>query len=304
MKKLMPIFVLLMSLSALAQDYYSEEFQKCYSKEMQKVQDKQMSCAKKKNPSQQQKCYQDAVAMNQKSVSLCEKKAKTAAEKMAQKENAKKEKEKKFEENKASNAKVADESSNVFALEKISSNIKTVKIGKLEWMSENLNIDISGVLKQMGGDAVCYLGKSENCEKYGKLYNYVAAVGVCRGDGWRLPKANDYYDVFASVFDVVDEDSLDMKDLLAVFRDPSFKNGTNQTGLSIVAGGFRAGYDNQGMGDYGIYWTSTEGTGLAKAFAVQKGLRKSNLEDDLTHVFVDMSMTNFFSVRCVRDIAE
>jgi uncharacterized protein (TIGR02145 family) len=45
-------------------------------------------------------------------------------------------------------------------------------------MAENLNYDVSG--------SGCYDNKTENCQKYGRLYDWPAAMTVCPS-GWHLP---------------------------------------------------------------------------------------------------------------------
>lgn len=68
---------------------------------------------------------------------------------------------------------------------------KTVKIGNLWWMAENLNYAYLQPVADMDSGSFCYNDSLEYCEKYGRLYPWAVALGICPS-GWHLPWYEEY----------------------------------------------------------------------------------------------------------------
>jgi len=58
-----------------------------------------------------------------------------------------------------------------------------VKIGTQEWFGDDLKYETP--------KSFCYDNNSENCNQYGRLYNYYEAKSACP-IGWRLPTESDW----------------------------------------------------------------------------------------------------------------
>ena len=154
---------------------------------------------------------------------------------------------------------------------------KTVKIGNLVWMAQNLNYQTS--------DSYCYKNNSANCTKYGRLYTWAAAMdsagtwstngkgcgygktcsvastgsatlvrGVCP-EGWHLPTQTEW----ETLFNAVGGESVAGTKLKSTSGWYSNGNGTDAFSFSALPAGYSSedgGYYSEGH--LACFWSSTE----------------------------------------------
>ena len=165
---------------------------------------------------------------------------------------------------------------------------KTVTIGSQTWMAENLNFAAKG--------SKCHEDKSENCEKYGRLYNRETTLKACPS-GWHLPNDEEWQ----KLVDIAGGDKIAGTKLKATSgwddNDGKPGNGTDEYGFSALPGGRGFSDDNDGdIGYGGNWWTSTESN------ANHAYYRSMNNYSSL--VFRQESgSSDVFSVRCLQDYA-
>lgn len=160
---------------------------------------------------------------------------------------------------------------------------KTVQIGPLTWMAENLNY-------RTKWDSYCYEKDSANCEKYGRLYTWDAAMKACP-DGWHLPTKAE----FEALIDFAGGEKVAGMNLKSKDGWKQSGNEADIFGFSALPAGFtnRDGYSHL-MNDYAFYWSATENGGY-DAYGMYLG-----------HNFVGVHLDDFtkyygFSIRCVKD---
>ncbi|MBA7518084.1 hypothetical protein ES705_10150 [subsurface metagenome] len=185
-------------------------------------------------------------------------------------------------------------------------NAQSVKIGNKEWMTKNLNtstfrngnpIKEAKTAEEFGkaGDneqpAWCYFENDlENGKKYGKLYNWYA-VNDPRGlapAGWHIPNDEEW----TALTDFLGVASTKMK---SKYGWEENSNGTNESGISGLPGGFRSISGNfYAIGEYGYWWSSTESRrphAWTRPLGYYSGYVIRNY----------LNMKLGFSVRCLRD---
>ena len=185
---------------------------------------------------------------------------------------------------------------------------RTVTIGTQTWMAENLNYKTA--------NSFCYEDKANNCEKYGRLYSWAAAMdsvgefglngkgcghdttcspeyplrGICP-EGWHLPVQDEFEELFAAV----GGDSVAARVLKSKMGWNDDGNGTDEFGFTLLSTGYRNGsgeYYFEGIGSN--FWYSMEFDEF-KAYAV-------TIYDDADRVYREnLSKYLYLAVRCIKD---
>jgi len=121
---------------------------------------------------------------------------------------------------------------------------KTVKINGKVWMAENLNCDVEG--------SHCYDNETENCNTYGRLYDWCTAMAVCPR-GWHLPSNEEWQ----KLVDFAGGEWNAGKYLKA--KDGWIEsNGEDKYGFSALPGGREENDTFIAIGNFGLWWSSTE----------------------------------------------
>lgn len=161
---------------------------------------------------------------------------------------------------------------------------KTVKIGKQTWMAENLNYKMQ--------DSYCNKDNESNCEKYGRLYTWSAAVNACPED-WHLP-SNDEWD---ALFYEVGGFSTAGKKLKSTSGWVYNGNGTDDFVFSVLPAGtsqsFGKGYI--AVGYSAGFWSYTKNVDNIHEYIM-------DFHHDYDYVYISNPFKNEkYSVRCLKD---
>ncbi len=160
---------------------------------------------------------------------------------------------------------------------------KTVKIGMLTWMAENLNYKTDS--------SYCYGDKSSNCTKYGRLYTWDAAKTACPA-GWHLPTDAE----FGALYINVGGQFTAATKLKSTSGWGSACNGTDDYSFSALPAGYRH-RDEEYYSEISsaFFWSSTE-YDSDRAYSI-------NLKYDDYTVQRNFSYKNVgYSVRCLKDL--
>jgi len=180
-------------------------------------------------------------------------------------------------------------------------NYRTVQIGNLTWMAENLNRNT--------GNSLCYDNSNLNCAIYGRLYTWNDAMTVCPS-GWRLPTDSDWDNLMLTVGGVYNHNAnwdrgywsagtkLKSKTGWCDFNGNN-GNGTDNFGFSALPGGgdfytYGGSSGGKSAGRGGVWWSATGGdTDMARSWSMYTG------DDYVSSEWTSKSLANY--VRCVRN---
>ncbi|MCL2182764.1 MAG: hypothetical protein FWB85_04765 [Chitinispirillia bacterium] len=158
---------------------------------------------------------------------------------------------------------------------------RMVQLGTYVWMAGNLNY-----AGHTAGNSWCYEDNTSNCEKYGRLYDWNAAMSACP-PGWRLPVSVNWTDMVRAAGGGAAGKNLKSK-------EPEW-DGADEYGFSALPGGFRYNIDGgfYGAGTNGSWWDATYGGDNAFRRAMLSGA------DEVRENNNDKNMG--YSVRCIRE---
>ena len=160
----------------------------------------------------------------------------------------------------------------------------TVKIGTQTWMAENLNYKTS--------DSWCYDNNSSNCNTYGRLYTWEAALNACPS-GWHLPTDAEWITLTNYLGG---EDVAGGKLKSTTGWDSPNTGATNSSGFLALPSGACGGNDGSfsSVGHHGYWWSSTEDYTDYAWFRY--------MDYDYSYVLRDYSSkSSGWSVRCLKD---
>jgi len=165
--------------------------------------------------------------------------------------------------------------SKIFTDTRDSKQYNVTKRGNMIWMKDNLNYNAKG--------SFCYDNKTENCDKYGRLYFWDLAQTVCPSP-WRLPSHDDWMSLAKSSGSEFAGKRLKSKQEW---------DGTNDYGFSALPGGFTKAQGFAENGERGYWWTSDDYGPNGKYIYM------SSNRDSVA--YSGISKSTGYSVRCVMD---
>ena len=172
---------------------------------------------------------------------------------------------------------------------------KITIIGDQTWMAENLNHEVD--------NSYCYDLANAYCDKYGRLYEWKAAMAIADGDeiskerhqgvcptGWHIPSYDEYF----TLVKYIDENNGDEMIKWGVISKTWNKIASDLYGFSILPAGERwdsIGFKN--LGENATFWSSALDEKKANIWGIRYG------EDFQSDWEWNLNMS--YSVRCIKD---
>jgi len=175
---------------------------------------------------------------------------------------------------------------------------ETVTIGNQTWFAENLNFETS--------DSWCIDTNTLNCNTYGRLYDWNAALTACP-NGWHLPSDDEWKELELLLgVSNIDIDSTGARGTnqggqlketgVSHWKSPN-AGATNITGFNALPAGCYLTVSSESVyfTEGGWWWTSTDYT---DEYALNRHLW---YDDSKIHRLFYNKKGAGFSVRCVKD---
>ena len=188
---------------------------------------------------------------------------------------------------------------------------KTVTIGTQTWMAENLNFKVDS--------SFCYQDEEKNCDKYGRLYTWAAAIdrpesecgrghtcsmplgniqGVCP-EGWHLPSVKEWNVLIYTLGGSGGVAGPKLRSTEWKCGGGEYRiaeDGTNASGFSALPAGYKSYFRYES--GISFFWTSS--IWVADGYNYVASIRLTCfLPDDVSEEFSQKS--EGFSVRCLQD---
>ena len=162
---------------------------------------------------------------------------------------------------------------------------KTVTIGLQTWMAENLNF----ITKK----SWCYKNNANDCNVYGRLYNWKAARKACP-NGWHLPNKNEWQSLIVYLGGE-DKAGGKMKESGSVHWKSPNTGATDESGFNALPAGYwfynDASFRNEGSSS--VWWSASKSVGAAWYCYMVSDKTIADIKHDSKH--------DRYSVRCLKD---
>ena len=151
---------------------------------------------------------------------------------------------------------------------------KITTVGSQVWMAENLNY-FSCNIKDASW---CYEDKPENCDKYGRLYSWTAAMGIDKSyqteyanltgvqrgncpEGFHMPSEAEWSDFYDFVSNYAIEQSNDEGAVVrakGAWPNESYYPATDDFGFAMLPAGEKSFTGYKELGEKAFFWTADE----------------------------------------------